>query len=139
MSDTLKKIMYIFLIVALFIGAWLWADVFNLEEVLNIENNIIRLIGCILTLTSIFTFIFLSGVMHLSSGLWGIKNIIFNIFSILGTIMLCVCIFSFFCYIDIVPGMPQNETMRMIYGYLALSLMIGGGASSGVCIIIIII
>lgn len=34
---------------------------------------------------------------------------------------------SFFCYVGIVPGMPQTEIARQIYGYLALGFMLGGG------------
>lgn len=61
-------------------------------------------------------------------------------FITLGGIILCGCLFSFFCYLDLVPGMPQTEIARTIYGWLSIGFLAGGGAgtASGVVVVFII-
>ena len=135
MSDNIKRVLCFIPIIGLLIGPSFWGDV------LNTNNNAIRIFGCIFTLVSLLSLIFLAimqNVVNRANDLSSIKKEMFYFFSALGALLFCACIFSFFCYVDVVPVMPQDENMRTIYGLLSLFLMIGGGGSTGASTIIII-
>lgn len=111
------------------IGPSMWGDV------LNLGIDAIRIIGCWLTILSlVYLIIFSLVVKALGEDKKGGA-----ILAGTGGLILCACIFAFFCYLNIVPGMPQSEFARTIYGWMAIGLMVAGGATTGGSIIVIFV
>ena len=120
-------ILLIISIVGFFVGTFLCVSMMDFVPVLGA-------IGCYLALISL-AFLIISSIYKENEP----DSLLGKILTIGGGILLATSIFAFFCFMDIVPGMPQTESWRAIYGWLALGLMIGGGGSTVGGIIVIIV
>lgn len=128
MKEKMFSVFTIIAILGLLTGPSLWGDV------LSIGNETIRIVGCLITIVSLFYLIMFSLIIKALDE----NSILAVILATLGGLALCVSLFSFFCFVNVVPGMPQTELARELYGWLSLGLLIGGGASTGTSVIIII-
>ena len=120
-------ILLIISIVGFFVGVILWGSMMAIVPVLGA-------IGCYVALASL-AFLIISGIYKEHEP----DSVLGKILTIGGGILLATSVFAFFCFVNIVPGMPQTETWRTIYGWLALGLMLGGGGSTAGGIIVIIV
>ena len=133
----LKLIATIAIIIAMLgviIGPSFWGDVFG------IGGDLVRIIGCWTTILSIFFLIFVSVFQNSSFSFEsGVKKIFGFILTLIGGLLICVALFGFFCFVNIVPGLPHDGNWNSIYGICSLVMFLGGGGSVGGGIIIIII
>ena len=113
--------------VGILVGPSMWGDVLNLGVLA------IRIIGCWVTIISLVYLIMFSLIVKALND--GKKT--GAIFSAIGGVILCAAIFGLFCYLNLVPGMPQDEVARTVYGWMAIGALILGGMGTGGGLVIV--
>lgn len=109
-------------VLGIFIGIFLWVDVFR-----NL-SDLACLAGFIIFFCSFSYLCFFSLVKEAFD-----ESLLFGILSVAASIALVVSVFCFFAFFDVVPLLPRQSW----YGYVALPLMLAGGGGDAAIVIII--
>lgn len=117
-----KAVLFSVVIPCFFLGAFLWSNV------LGFYDDILRLYGFIICLIGLFGLIGI-GTVYEDKTIWGVLN----------ALVLSLSLFAAFGFFGVVPYLSQFPMFRNVCQIIALPLLLGGGASTGLEIYVVVI